>query len=77
MAGLGMLLFWLLYWRLAFDYTTKVKLVGVNGTDYNTEVAARLFGHLSNLLSALLLLPVSRTGLWVDIFAVPYDRAIK
>ncbi len=75
-AGILMVLFWLLYWRLIYTETVEHKVAKVT-QNRDAEVAARLFGHLSNLISALLLLPVSRTGIWVDVFAIPYDRAIK
>ncbi len=72
----GFCIFWFVYWRVIFTYTTDVKLA--SETEHvSEEVAARLMGHMTNLFSALLLFPVSRTGLWVDVFGVPYDRCIK
>ena len=41
------------------------------------EIAARLCGHMTNLLAGLLLIPASRTGILVEIFAVPYERTLK
>ena len=75
-AFLGFCIFWVVYWRVIFTYTTHVKLATVD-EHFNEEVAARLVGHMSNLFCSLLLFPVSRTGLWVDVFGVPYDRLIK
>ena len=42
-----------------------------------TEIAARCLGHITTIFSALTLFPASRTGLWVDVFGVPYDRTIR
>ena len=41
------------------------------------EIAARILGYITSLFSAFLLLPASRTGLLVDVLAVPYERTIK
>ena len=75
-AFLGFCIFWVVYWRVIFTYTADVKLASET-VHVQEEIAARLLGHMTNLLSALLLFPVSRTGLWVDVFGVPYDRCIK
>jgi hypothetical protein len=34
-------------------------------------------GSVATLFCAVALLPASRTGVWVDVFGVPYDRCIK
>jgi predicted ferric reductase len=72
----GFLIYWLHYWTVEFTYM-RDKLSSVSKVHVNTEVAARTCGHLTNLLAALLMLPASRTGIWVDVFGVSYDRTIK
>ncbi len=75
-AFLGFCIFWIVYWRVIFTYTHDVK-TATETVHVNDEIAARLLGHMANLFSAVLLFPVSRTGLWVEVFGVPYDRCIK
>ena len=41
------------------------------------EIAARLIGHLTNLCASLVMLPVSRSGLWVTVFGISFDKSIK
>eukprot|EP00048_Salpingoeca_helianthica_P012116 m.174893 g.174893 ORF g.174893 m.174893 type:complete len:910 (+) comp15329_c1_seq4:2068-4797(+) len=72
----GFIIFWVVYWRVVFDYTEK-KLVEVSIFNVPTEIAARSMGHMTTLFAALALFPASRTGLWVDVFGVPYDRCIR
>lgn len=42
-----------------------------------TERLARAFGHMANLFAALLLLPVTRNSMWVEIIGIPFERAVK
>lgn len=72
----GFFVFWVCYWNIVFDYT-EIKLKEESLVHVRTECTARLFGHLATLFSALTLLPASRTGIWVDVFGVPYDRCIR
>ena len=72
----ALLVFWICYWSVDFTYD-KTQAVILSEVHVNTEATARLFGHLSNLFCGLLLLPASRTGLMVEIFAVPYERTLK
>eukprot|EP01119_Soliformovum_irregulare_P000557 TRINITY_DN1038_c0_g5_i2.p1 TRINITY_DN1038_c0_g5~~TRINITY_DN1038_c0_g5_i2.p1 ORF type:complete len:1060 (-),score=280.60 TRINITY_DN1038_c0_g5_i2:117-3200(-) len=59
---------WIWFW--AFDYS-RISTLG------NWERAARTAGHCSNLLFALLFMPVSRNSIWVQLFNVPWERALK
>lgn len=54
-----------------------MKMHALSKEHIEPEIAARIMGHITNLFSAFLLLPASRTGLLVDVFAVPYERTIK
>lgn len=72
----GFFIFWIHYWTVTFDYM-EAKLHRVSIVNVKTEATARLIGHCTTLFSSLLLLPASRTGLWVDVFAIPYERALK
>lgn len=38
---------------------------------------ARVLGHMCNLFAALLLFPVTRNSIWVEIIGIPYERAVK
>jgi hypothetical protein len=63
------------YWSIIFTYTEeKLKRFGES---LPTEIAARMMGQIVNLLAALLLLPASRSGLWVSVFGISYERALK
>ena len=70
------LIYWINYWHFTFDYLIT-KAETVSKENVGTEVAARTIGHCTSLFSAFVMLPASRTGLWVDVFAVPYERALK
>eukprot|EP00048_Salpingoeca_helianthica_P012119 m.174936 g.174936 ORF g.174936 m.174936 type:complete len:912 (+) comp15329_c1_seq7:84-2819(+) len=72
----GFFVFWVVYWRIIFDYE-DIKLPKISVVHVSSELAARNMGHMANLFSALTLFPASRTGLWVDVFGVPYDRCIR
>ena len=68
-------IFWVCYFRVVWSYL-NIKLA--NEYDQaQTEMAARMLGHMLNLFSAFLLIPASGTGLLVEVFAVPYERTIK
>jgi hypothetical protein len=69
-------IFWVVYWRVVFDYTEE-KLKEESVVHVETEIAARNVGHVATLFSSIALFPASRTGLWVDVFGVPYDRCIR
>eukprot|EP00026_Physarum_polycephalum_P001242 Phypoly_transcript_01243.p1 GENE.Phypoly_transcript_01243~~Phypoly_transcript_01243.p1 ORF type:complete len:1110 (+),score=123.04 Phypoly_transcript_01243:179-3508(+) len=59
--------FWWWYWgysRIAQMPTTLERL-------------ARVFGHMTNLFSALLLFPITRNSIWVEILGIPFERAVK
>ena len=74
---LGLLVaLWNWYWMYNYGYITTT--VGKRADNhYSDEMAARGLGHVCNVLSALLILPVTRTGLWVDVFGVAFDRAVR
>ena len=69
---LGFSVFWLYYWCVLYSYSSG----NVDGKYKDLELAARVVGFLLNLVSALLLLPASRTCLWVTVFAIPFERAV-
>jgi hypothetical protein len=76
----GIIIIWFCFWTgqfpSTFNYlTSNVALAADN--NYNNQVAARVFGHISNLLLSLIILPVSKTGLWVDVFGVSFERALR
>ena len=73
---LALSVFWIVYWRVVFHYMED-KALQKSKENIQAELTARIFGHISSLLSGLVLLPASRTGLWVEVFAVPYERTIK
>ena len=73
---IALLIFWILYWTIDFTYTER-QVEATSQIHVKVEVIARLFGHLNNLFCGLLLLPASRTGLMVELFAVPYERTLK
>ena len=70
---LGFSAFWVYYWRVIFSYLNE----NVHGQYQNIEIAARVAGQLLSFFSALLLLPASRTCLWVTVFNIPYERTIS
>ncbi len=70
-------LYWAYYWIIDNDYLLEHKLAEKGTIHKNMAAVGRISGLQCNLLSAFVMLPVSRTGLWVDVFAIPYDRAIK
>lgn len=72
----GLLIFWVVYWRVVFTYMID-KMRTTTLENFEAEYAGRISGHISSILSGLLLLPASRTGLWVEVFAVPYERMLK
>jgi hypothetical protein len=68
--------YWVLNWLKLNP--TLVNIVEENAVKYIPLIIfARVVGHLAALMFSFVLLPVSRTGLWVDIFGVPYERALK
>lgn len=46
-------------------------------TGEGKEKVTRVIGHLNDLHMALLLLPVTRNSVWVWLFGIPFERAIK
>ncbi len=73
----GLNLYWVYYWSIDNDYIIEYKVKEPTTINRRYAAFARIAGLHCNLLSAFVMLPVSRTGLWVDVFAIPYDRAIK
>ena len=73
----ALVIFWMFFWLKIDDYmVNKAKLF--DPLDHWTyEVGARAFGHLTNLFSSFALFPISKNGLWVHVFGVPFDRAVK
>ena len=72
----GLFIFWVVYWRVCFTHMLETaKNFGIEHP--YTGTAGRIFGHITSMLCGLLLLPASRTGLMVEIFAVPYERTLK
>lgn len=68
--------FWVLNWLKLNP--TLVNVVEKNAVIHKDLIIfARIVGHLASLVFSFVLLPVSRSGLWVDIFGVPYERALK
>jgi hypothetical protein len=72
----GFFVYWLYYWSVIFDYTEK-KAHRLSHTAIETEVAAHVLGQVATLFTSMLLFPLSRTGLFVEIFGVPFDRCMK
>lgn len=67
---------WVLIWIQLNP--TMVKIIRSKAVEFiDLIIFARVMGHLSSLMFSFVLLPVTRTGLWVDIFGVPYERALK
>ncbi len=69
--------YWVQYWVVDNDYVVVHKVNEEGQINQHIATVGRISGLQCNLLSAFVMLPVSRTGLWVDVFAIPYDRAIK
>ena len=65
-ALLAFFVFWICYWRLIDNYMV-VKMQNHARQHVETEIAARIMGYITNLFSAFLLLPASRTGLMVEV----------
>eukprot|EP00049_Salpingoeca_infusionum_P012255 m.221916 g.221916 ORF g.221916 m.221916 type:complete len:800 (-) comp15134_c0_seq9:3616-6015(-) len=42
-----------------------------------TQQWARVLGHMTSLTMYFLILPATRNSIWVHIFGIPFDRAIK
>jgi len=40
------------------------------------ERLARVMGHMTNLFASLLLFPVTRNSMWVELVGIPFERAI-
>jgi predicted ferric reductase len=70
----GLYAYWLYYWR--FKYT-RIEKESKPDTHPLAQIWARVFGHFSNLSFSLLLLPAARNSMWVSVFGMPFDRAIK
>ena len=45
--------------------------------EYDTEVAARVVGHIANLAFSLMLYPVSKHSPWLTVFGVGFPHALK
>lgn len=41
------------------------------------ERLARVMGHMTNLFASLLLFPVTRNSIWVELLGIPFERAIQ
>ncbi len=72
----GFLVFWVYYWRVIFDYSTE-KIKRVSKIHVDAEKTAGNLGELASLFTSLVLFPLSRTSLFVEIFGVPFDRCMK
>eukprot|EP00048_Salpingoeca_helianthica_P003124 m.64117 g.64117 ORF g.64117 m.64117 type:complete len:828 (-) comp12505_c1_seq2:67-2550(-) len=70
---IGLFIYWVYFWRVTFSYLPDAASHHVHA---DTEIAARVLGQIVNLCSSLLLAPASRTGLWVAVFGIPYERAL-
>ena len=77
LVGLSLTIFWSQYWRYNFSYLSYMATAGLTNNYGLEEVTARVAGHMSNLFSSLLILPASRTNLWVQVFGVPFERALN
>ena len=72
----ALIIFWICYWNIDFTYT-ETQVEETSMVHVRAEIIARMFGHLNSLFCGLLLLPASRTGMLVEVFAVPYERTLK
>ncbi len=68
--------FWICYWEVIYTYLVD-KVKSHSNDHIQTEITGNTTGFVVTLLSSLLLLPASRTGLWVDVFGVSYERILK
>lgn len=72
----GLFAFWVYYWRVIFTHTEE-KARALSHTGVETELAADLLGQVATLLTSFVMFPISRTGLFVNIFGIPFDRCMK
>eukprot|EP00047_Mylnosiga_fluctuans_P008222 m.6484 g.6484 ORF g.6484 m.6484 type:complete len:897 (-) comp2102_c0_seq1:134-2824(-) len=66
---------WAFYWESYPHLQDKIRAHST--VDVDAEIQGNTLGFLVSLLSALVLLPASRTGVWCHIFGVSYERTLK
>jgi len=67
-------IWWLHYWAVVHVFPAGNS---TSGNAFPDEIAARAAGNLANLLLALTFLPAARNSVWVAVFGVPFERAIR
>eukprot|EP00048_Salpingoeca_helianthica_P017487 m.237486 g.237486 ORF g.237486 m.237486 type:complete len:545 (+) comp21154_c0_seq1:2555-4189(+) len=72
----GFFCYFVHYFVIVFDHTYEhLKVVTKSNVELNR--AGRIFGNVCSFFSSFVLMPAARTGIWVNVFAIPYERAIK
>lgn len=67
---------WFLYWSVFFTHIEEeAKSNGQMHPQFQRW--ARVFGHMTTLSFALLMLPVARDSVWTCVFGVSFERAVK
>lgn len=72
----GFFAYWVHYWVEVFPHTIA-RLRTSSKENIYIEHTARICGDITVFFASFVMLPVSRTGIWVDVFGIPYERAIK
>lgn len=65
--GVGIWWFW--WWYSGYGRIAQI-------TD-TLERLARVLGHMCNYFAAVLLFPITRNSIWVEILGIPFERAVK
>lgn len=66
---IGLSVWWFWFWYSGYQRIADIP--------YTLERLARALGHMTNLFAALLLFPVTRNSMWVEILGIPFERAIQ